>query len=222
MAAAPNHGLPVSRRSPALESLAVAVVLVACALVFVEALALRGVFFHYDHAIQNYPFRLFFARALHEGRFPLWTSDVFCGFPLFAESQANALYPPFLALFALLKPWVAYNYSHLLHFAWAGVGAYVLARVLRISRAGAALAGICYMLAGPVLYHARRRQSACVFIHIRLEVEENLVDLFLFHPSQLHGFHILDLSDQAEVEVHVSIVYPKAMVQFALFGSSAE
>ena len=128
-------------------------VTLACLLFFWKPVTLRGVFFYYDHALQNYPFRLFFAQGLQDGRLPLWTPDLFCGFPLFAESQGNAAYPLFLVLFGLLPPWIAYNYYTVLHFLWAGVSAYTLARVLRISRTGAALAGICYMLSGPVLYH---------------------------------------------------------------------
>jgi len=127
--------------------------LAACVL-FWRAVLLRGVFFHYDHAIQNFPFRLFFARGLAAGRLPLWTSDLFCGFPLFAESQANALYPPFLLLFGLLPPWVAYNYYTVLHFAMAGAFTYALARAMEVGRAGAFLAGLAYMLAGPLLFHA--------------------------------------------------------------------
>ncbi len=110
--------------------------------------------FHYDHAIQNYPYRSFFAEGLKAGRLRLWTGDLFCGFPLFAESQANALYPPFYLLFVALPAWVAYNFYHVLHFALAGVFTYFLARVLRISRGGALLAGLIYMMAGPVLFHA--------------------------------------------------------------------
>ncbi|MGD2174523.1 MAG: YfhO family protein [Candidatus Brocadiaceae bacterium] len=131
-----------------------ALILIACCLFFHSAVALRGVFFHYDHAIQNYPYRHFYAEALKEGRLPLWTSRILCGFPLFAESQSNALYPPFLLLFRFLPPWVAYNYYHVLHFALAGVFTYVLARVLCLGRGAAVLAGIAYMLSGPVLYHA--------------------------------------------------------------------
>jgi len=136
------------------ESAAVILLAVLCGAFFWRAATLRGVFFHYDHAIQNYPYRLFFARGLREGRLPLWTGDIFCGFPLFAESQGNALYPPFLFLFRFLEPWVAYNYYHVLHFFLAGLFTYVLARVMRLGRAGALLAGLCYMLSGPVLFHA--------------------------------------------------------------------
>ena len=143
------------QRTPAWRELAAILVLaLACALFFWKAVTLQGVFFHYDHAIQNYPYRLFFATGLRQGRLPLWTGDIFCGFPLFAESQGNAAYPPFLILFGLLEPWVAYNYYTVLHFLLAGVFTYVLARVMSVGRAGAVLAGICYMLAGPVVCHA--------------------------------------------------------------------
>jgi hypothetical protein len=143
------------QRTPALrEAVALAgVLLLGCAF-FWKAALLRGVFFHYDHAIQNFPYREFFAEGLRQGRLRLWTPDIFCGFPLFAESQGNALYPGFLALFSVLKPWVAYNWYTIAHFLLAGAAAYLLARVVNVGRAGAVLAGVCYMLAAPVLNHA--------------------------------------------------------------------
>jgi len=141
------------RDSTGRECIAVLVVVLACCLFFLKAVALRGVFYHYDHALQNYPYRLFFAEGLQAGRLPLWNRDLFCGFPLFAESQGNALYPPFMLLFSLLRPWVAYNYYVVLHFALAGAFMYAFARVMRVGRAGAVLAGIIYMMSGPVLFH---------------------------------------------------------------------
>ena len=92
------------------ECACVAVLALACAAFFWDAVTLKGVFFYSDHAVQNFPYRLFFARGLQEGRLPLWTNDIFCGFPIFAESQGNACYPLFALLFGALKPWVAYNY----------------------------------------------------------------------------------------------------------------
>ncbi len=149
MSATPRHD-----RSARREALALLALALLCALFFREALALRGVFFHYDHAIQNYPYRAFFAEGLRQGRLRLWTPELFCGFPLFAESQGNALYPPFIVLFGLLEPWVAYNLYTVLHFALAGAFAYLLARVMGVSRAGSVLAGVIYMFAAPVLFHA--------------------------------------------------------------------
>ncbi|MHC4591339.1 MAG: YfhO family protein [Planctomycetota bacterium] len=142
------------RTSAAREAVAVLALTLLCCLFFWKAVTLQGVFFHYDHAIQNYPYRQFFAEGLRQGQLRLWTSDIFCGFPLFAESQGNSLYPLFLILFRVFDPWIAYNYYTVLHFLMAGLFAYVLARVMHVGRGGAVLAGICYMLAAPVLNHA--------------------------------------------------------------------
>ena len=67
---------PAARLRPLRRELApLLVLLAACCLFFWQAVALRGVFFHYDHALQNYPYRAFFAQGLAEGRMPLWTPD---------------------------------------------------------------------------------------------------------------------------------------------------
>jgi hypothetical protein len=153
VSASESRALRALRRTGA-ELLPIAVLVGICCLFFWRALSLQGVFFHYDHALQNFPYRLFFARGLVEGHLNLWTPDLFCGFPLFAESQGNALYPPFLLLFRFLTPWVAYNYYTVLHFALAGFFMYLLARLLDIGRLGAMLAGVCYMLGGPIVAHA--------------------------------------------------------------------
>ncbi|MHC4788389.1 MAG: hypothetical protein ACYS8K_04185, partial [Planctomycetota bacterium] len=170
-------------RSPSRETLAVLAVALFCGLFFWRAVALRGVFFHYDHAIQNYPFRQFFAEGLRAGHVRLWTSDIFCGFPLFAESQGNALYPALLLLFGPLPAWVAYNYYTVLHFLLAGLGAYVLARVMGVGRAGAVLAGICYMLAAPVLNHAHHTNIVVAVSYLPLLLA--LMELFFRHRSPL-------------------------------------
>ncbi|MHC5034442.1 MAG: hypothetical protein ACYTFZ_05355, partial [Planctomycetota bacterium] len=72
------------RTSLAREAVAVLALTLVCCAFFWKAVTLQGVFFHYDHAIQNYPYRQFFAEGLREGQLRLWTSDIFCGFPLFA------------------------------------------------------------------------------------------------------------------------------------------
>jgi len=126
----------------------------ACALFFRQAVALKGVFFYYDNALQNFPYRLFFTEGLLEGRLRLWTNSLFCGFPLFAEGQANPLYPLFPLIFAVFRPWVAYNYYVVIHYFLAGLFSYLLARTLGTPRVGALVAGLVYMFSGPLVAHA--------------------------------------------------------------------
>jgi len=143
------------RAAAALRDLAaVGVLALACALLFRDAVTLRGVLFYYDHSLQNFPYRQFFAEGLRQGDLRLWTDDIFCGFPLFAEGQGNPLYPLFPLLFVLLPDWVAYNFYTVVHFLLAGWFAYVLARVMGLRRDSAVLVGLCYMCTGPLVAHA--------------------------------------------------------------------
>ncbi|MBI3742304.1 MAG: hypothetical protein HY257_11195, partial [Chloroflexi bacterium] len=71
-----------------------------------------------------HPFGVELSRALNAGRLPLWTPNLLAGFPLLAEGQIAALYPPNWILFRLLPAHFAISASILLHLAWAGVGMY--------------------------------------------------------------------------------------------------
>ncbi len=64
------------------------------------------------------------ARALLEGRLPLWNPWEFCGNALLGSGQGGALYPPALLLFAALPTWSAvqaFYAVHVLVLAWATV-----------------------------------------------------------------------------------------------------
>ncbi len=126
----------------------------AVAIFFWPAAVLEGAFFVQDVMVQNHPFRAFFARALGEGRLPLWNAAINCGFPLFAEGQAGPLYPPNVILALLLPTWAALNWNIVLHLWLAGVGMYALVRALGAVRPAALCAGLCYALSGYMVVRA--------------------------------------------------------------------
>ena len=97
----------------------------------------QGVLFTTDVVRLFYPFSVELARSLAQGRLPLWTSGVMAGFPLFAEGQVGALYPPNLVLYALLPTHLALSYDIVLHLAWAGCGMYAWVRGQGIRAPGA-------------------------------------------------------------------------------------
>ncbi len=119
---------------------------------FWEAAFLQKTFFFQDIGIQNYPCRHFYAEQWKSGRWPLWCPDVLGGFPLFAEGQSGAAYPPNLLLYPWLKTWVAMNFSIVLHYLLAAAGMFLLMRKW-VSAWPAALSAICYSLNGWMLSH---------------------------------------------------------------------
>ena len=108
----------------------------------------QGLFLGTDTLRTYFPLGVELSRALNQGQLPLWTNDIYAGFPLLADTQIGALYPINLLLYRLLPASLALPYGMLLHLAWAGCGMYALARSWKIGVAGALLAGLVFSFNG--------------------------------------------------------------------------
>lgn len=96
----------------------------AVAIVFWDALTFRGALFFFDITEINLPYRDFLANELKAGRFSRWCPGLYCGLPLYSESQAGYLHP-FKYLFYLWMPtWKAFNLDTVFSIWLAGAGAY--------------------------------------------------------------------------------------------------
>jgi len=74
----------------------------------------------WDGMAEFYPWRLFYARTLHQGFLPLWNPYQFCGTPFLANGQSAVLYPLNL-LFVLLPVVRAFGVSVWLHLVLTGL-----------------------------------------------------------------------------------------------------
>lgn len=92
--------------------------------------------------------------VLREGRLPLWQPYQWCGTPVLGLSHPSALYPPVLALFALLRPWAALQalYAfHILILTW-GMTTYLRHHGIgRLAAGVAALSAITAVFRGLML-----------------------------------------------------------------------
>ena len=125
-----------------------------------------------DFIRQFYPARYFATESLAGGSFPLWNPYMLCGHPFFASYQTAMLYPINLAMVGSYAM-VGADYSLkaqcafvVIHFYLAGVFTYVLARDLKIGRAGSAVAAVTYMFCGFMVAHAghMNQHSAAAWI----------------------------------------------------------
>ena len=100
-----------------------------------------------------FPTYRFAAQQLSQGVLPLWNPHLYGGAPFISDIQAGFFYPVNVALF-LLRPDFDYTTMQWLaigHLYWAGLGVYVLLRVLRpggrpVARLGALLGGLAFAL----------------------------------------------------------------------------
>ncbi len=98
----------------------------------------------------DWPLAVFFHRALDAGRLPLWDDTLGLGFPLYAEGQVGAFYPPNWLLYRL-PPLTALDVVRVLHLALAGTGTGLLVLRTSGSRTGAVLAAIVAALGGAIV-----------------------------------------------------------------------
>ncbi len=96
------------------------------------------------------PPKLLWISLIKSGQLPLWNPYNYSGIPLFATLQPGILYPPHLLYLFLPFP-VAWNWLIILHFALAGTTLYALLRYMKVSRPGAYLGGVIFMLSGYLL-----------------------------------------------------------------------
>ena len=149
--------------------IAIAVWTAAVAILFWNAVSLRGALFYFDITEINYPYRDFFARELQAGRFSRWMPGLYCGLPLFAESQAGYLHPLKYALYPFMATWKALNLDTVLSVWLTGLGTYGWLR-RHVGASGALTGAGIFGLSGYVWAHLIHTSMINALISVPLAV----------------------------------------------------
>lgn len=145
-----------------------------CILLFFLPVFLGGTFIstgmmYSDLMSFNYPLKDFYRSLLLEGKLPFWTSLLGSGYPLFAEGQIGALYPPHLFLFSFLPTLLAFNLNLFLHFLMAALFTFLFCRIsLKLSVMASLLAGLVYSFSGFNLTHLHQVNIIMVISYLPL------------------------------------------------------
>src|SRR4051794_39026469 len=132
--------------------LALAAWTAAVAAIFRDAALLRGALFYFDITEINYAYRDFLARELRAGRFSRWFPGLYCGMPLYSESQAGYLHPLKFLLYPWLPTWQALNLDTVLSVWLTGGVTYGWLR-RHVGPAGALTGAAVFGLGGFVWAH---------------------------------------------------------------------
>ncbi len=136
---------------------------------FFEILFKRG-FFWEDFLEQNFPYRLFAARALADKVFPYWNPYIFGGLPFFSDVQTGVLFPLNLLLTIFVAGrWLSsylVEIFMILHLLIAGIGMFYFGLENRLSKTTAFFMGLVYMLNGHFIVHLTHTQQVQTFVLI--------------------------------------------------------
>lgn len=92
-----------------------------------------------------FPQKVYYAEALRAGEFPFWNHLVGHGYPLVAESQTGAFYPPNLLAYRLWDVNTAYLVVQIFHYVLAFLFSVLLGRALGLSAFASVFAGLVYV-----------------------------------------------------------------------------
>ncbi len=140
----PNNYLP-NRISKYLPIVLITLLLV---LYFRDFFLLHGIFFSADLRANEFQLRVYLGQILKQGKFPLWTPSLFCGYPLFGDYMTGLYYPINLILFYILPHTIAFNYFILIHFLIIAIATYLYARLTGLSRIGALISSFIFTYSG--------------------------------------------------------------------------
>lgn len=132
--------------------LAVSAWTAALAAFFRDVVLFRGALFYFDITEINLPYRDFFARELKAGRFSRWCPGLYCGMPLYSESQAGYLHPLKYFLYPWLEAWQAFGLDTALSVWLTGLATYGWLR-RHVGPAGALTGAAVFGLSGFVWAH---------------------------------------------------------------------
>ena len=96
----------------------------AVLVIFGKAATLREAFFYFDVTEINFPYRAFLADQIRTGRFARWHPGLYCGLPLYSESQAGYWHPLKYLLYTWLPAWQAFNLDTILSIWLTGLASY--------------------------------------------------------------------------------------------------
>ena len=105
-----------------------------------------------DGVLYYYPMRVHVAEVLRHGDLPLWNPYLFSGFPLLADIEAGAFYPPNV-LFLFLPGPSAMNLVAVSSYVLAALFTWLYARSIGATAFGALVSGIAFGASGFMVSH---------------------------------------------------------------------
>ncbi len=123
--------------------------LAAAALAYAwPAIATGQIAYENDTRIFYYPIFARLGAALKQGLLPLWSPQIFGGYPIFADGETGALYPLHLFLLLLLPVDTAFIWLRPIRFFQGEVFFYLFCRTIGLGRFGAITGALSFAFSG--------------------------------------------------------------------------
>jgi hypothetical protein len=186
---------------------------------FWDTVAHGRVAYENDTRIFYYPLFVRLGEAIKAGQLPLWSSQLFGGYPIFADGEAGSLYPPHLLSLLLLPLDTAFLLLRPLRFFQAALFTYLFCRCVGLGRFGAVVGALCFAFGGFAFaqMHHTNISTAAVWLPLTLAFGELAVR---YNGRQRWAFAILAgvAFGMQGLIIHVQVVLMSALAFAAYVG----
>ena len=152
--------------------LAVIIIFLLAVLFFFRSILQNQIIWGFDTPKIVFPFIFLLDESFKFFHLPLWTPDIYFGFPIGADGQIPWFYP-FSILHVFLSLYLAVSILSFLHVFLAGIFTYIFARTINLGRLASMFAGIAFMFNGFIVAHMQ------YFSHIYAYAYLPLILLFI-------------------------------------------
>ncbi len=143
------EALRAARRAPLLrDGGAVLVLALATLSLFWDAIARGQIAYENDTRIFYFPLFVRLGEAIKAGQLPLWSPQLFGGYPIFADGEAGTLYPFHLLALLVLPVETAFLWLRPVRFFQAAVFTYLFCRCIGVGRFGAIVGALTFAFGG--------------------------------------------------------------------------
>ncbi|HEV2121212.1 MAG TPA: hypothetical protein VGW38_00360, partial [Chloroflexota bacterium] len=200
--------------------LAIAVLAAVTGAFFWPSITAGLVYYENDTRIFYYPLFARLSEALKARTLPLWSPNVFGGYPIFADGEAGPFYPLHLLTLLLLPVETAFTWLRPIRFFQGALFSYLFCRTLHVGRFGAIIGSLSFAYSGFAVaqMHHTNINAAAVWLPLVLAFGELAVGargqlryLFALFAGVAIGLQALI--------IHVQVVLMTAIV-FSLYCGS--
>lgn len=127
-----------------------------------------------DTRIFYYPLLVRLSQALKSGVLPLWSPDIFGGYPILADGEAGSLYPLHLLTLLALPVDAAFVWLRPIRVFQAALFTFLFCRAIGLGRFGAVVGAIAFALSGFAVaqMHHQNVSTAAVWLPLVLAFAE--------------------------------------------------
>lgn len=132
--------------------LSVTIIFLLAFIFFLKGFLQNQIIWGFDTPKIIFPLIFLLDESFKQLQLPLWTPDIYFGFPIGAEGQVGWFYVFNLLHIFLPLNWAVLSLS-LLHVSLAGIFTYIFSRLIGLSRLASLFSGIVFMFNGFIIAH---------------------------------------------------------------------